>query len=151
MKILLAAINAKYIHTSPAVHLLKACAGEAAGLVETAEYTINQPLSEIRGDICPPRPDVLGFSCYLWNISQVEALVKDLARLRPEMDIWLGGPEVSFDPEAVRARLPVTGVMTGPGERTFAWLAGRYARGLAAPEQRVLPGEPLPLSETPFW
>ncbi len=152
MKILLVAINAQYIHTNPAVYSLKACAGEAAGLVEIAEYTINQPLAEIRGDLCRRRPDVLGFSCYIWNISYVEALVRDLALLLPETDLWLGGPEVSFDPEAVRKRLPVTGVLTGPGERTFAALAERYRQGLPASEQRIQRGqEPLPLAQIPFW
>lgn len=152
MKILLVAINSKYIHTNPAVYSLKACAGEAAELVEIAEYTINQPLAEIRGDLCRRRPDVLGFSCYIWNISCVEALVWDLARLLPETDLWLGGPEVSFDPEAVRQRLPVTGVLAGPGERTFAALADRYRRGLPAPEQRIQQGKaPLPLAQIPFW
>ena len=97
MKLLLAAINAKYIHSNPAVHSLKACAGEWESAVEIAEYTINQPVGQIRADIYRRHPDMIGFSCYIWNIGIVEALVRDLAAVLPQTDIWMGGPEVSYD------------------------------------------------------
>ena len=154
MKILLAAINAKYIHSNPAVHSLKACAGAAAESVEIAEYTINHPISEVRGDLYRRHPDVLAFSCYIWNMPYVEELIFDLKRMLPETDIWLGGPEVSYDAEKVLERLPVTGVMTGPGEAVFAWLSNRYREGRSAPPVRILrSGEygVIPLSEIPFW
>lgn len=151
MKILLVAINAKFIHTNPAVHSLKACAKEAAPLVEIREFTVNQPLSEIRSEICLCHPTVLAFSCYIWNISYVEALVQDLALVLPETDIWLGGPEVSFHGEEVLERLPVTGILSGPGENLFARLVERYRQGLPVPRRQVLAAEPLPLSQIPFW
>ena len=66
MKFLLAAINAKYIHSNPAVYSLRAYAGEGLRqYVELAEYTINQPMEEILADIYRRRPEVIGFSCYI--------------------------------------------------------------------------------------
>ena len=76
MKILLVAINAKYIHSNLAVYSLKAYAKAHAGEwdIELAEYTINQQMDEILMDIYRRRPDVLCFSCYIWNIEYVESL-----------------------------------------------------------------------------
>jgi radical SAM superfamily enzyme YgiQ (UPF0313 family) len=129
MKILLAAVNAKYIHANLAVCSLQAYAGEHVkeADVEIAEYTINQQKDDILMDIYRRRADILCFSCYIWNLDYIEELVRDMAKLRPDMPIWLGGPEVSYDAPDVLARLPeVTGVMKGEGEETFAGLCRFY-------------------------
>ena len=64
MKFLLAAINAKYIHSNPAIYSLRAYAGEELqSCVELAEYTINQPMQEILADIYVRKPDIIVFSC----------------------------------------------------------------------------------------
>lgn len=129
MKILLAAVNAKYIHANLAVCSLQAYAGEHVkeADVEIAEYTINQQKDDILMDIYRRRADILCFSCYIWNLDYIEELVRDLAKLRPDLPIWLGGPEVSYDAPDVLARLPeVTGVMKGEGEETFAGLCRFY-------------------------
>ena len=129
MKILLAAVNAKYIHTNLAVCSLQAYAGEhvKGADVEIAEYTINQQKDDILMDIYRRGADILCFSCYIWNLDYIEELVRDMAKLRPDMPIWLGGPEVSYDAPDVLARLPeVTGVMKGEGEETFAGLCRFY-------------------------
>ena len=129
MKILLAAVNAKYIHTNLAVCSLQAYAGEhvKGADVEIAEYTINQQKDDILMDIYRRGADILCFSCYIWNLDYIEELVRDMAKLRPDMPIWLGGPEVSYDAPDVLARLPeVTGVMKGEGEETFAGLCRCY-------------------------
>ncbi len=121
MKIILTAVNAKYIHSNLAVYSLKAYA--KCPDVELAEYTINQQLDEILMDLYKRRPDVLCFSCYIWNLDYVEALIREIHKLRPELPIWLGGPEVSYDSVEVLKRLPaVTGVMKGEGEETFSEL-----------------------------
>ncbi len=125
MKILLAAVNAKYIHSNLAVYSLMAYAGDRD--VEAAEYTINQQKEDVLMDIYKRKPDVLCFSCYIWNIDYIEELIGDLAMLRPGMQIWLGGPEVSYDAADVLARLgSVKGVMKGEGEATFAKLCRIY-------------------------
>lgn len=128
MKILLIGINAKYIHSNPAIYSLRSCVGQYKDMVEIAEYTINQRAEEIRQDIYLRKPDVLAFSCYIWNIALVGKLLPDLGRLLPEVPIWLGGPEVSYRGEALLEEFPqVTGVMQGEGEYTFYKLAEYYA------------------------
>ena len=131
MNILLAAVNAKYIHSNLAVYSLKAYAEAYTSCqVGLAEYTINQPLDQILMDLYKRKPDVLGFSCYLWNISYVEQLVCELHKVLPKTEIWLGGPEVSWNAEQVLERLPqVRGVMRGEGEETFLELIRYYEEG----------------------
>ena len=128
MKFLLVALNTKYIHSNPALYSLRAYAGpELQKQIELAEYTINHEFSEILGDIYKRKPDVLGFSCYLWNIRMVFELTKELKKLLPHTDIWLGGPEVSYDaPKVLSAHPEVTGVMVGEGEETFQELLSYY-------------------------
>lgn len=128
MKFLLAAINAKYIHSNPAIYSLKAYAGE--GLrehVELAEYTINQYMQDILADIYNRKPDVIGFSCYIWNWMMIQELLTELPKLLPDTDIWLGGPEVSYDADKIMTKFPrLTGIMIGEGEETFKELAEYY-------------------------
>lgn len=123
MNIILTAVNAKYIHSNLAVYSLKTYAepsvGEGCG-ISIAEYTINQRTDDILMDLYRKRPDILCFSCYIWNILYVEELVREMKKLLPEVEIWLGGPEVSYDSEEALRRLPeVRGVMKGEGEETF--------------------------------
>ena len=120
MKILLAACNAKYIHSNLAVYNLKSCSGEYSSRVVVKEYTINQIRDDILKDIYLEQPDVVCFSCYIWNLDYIEEIVLEIGKLRPDMPIWLGGPEVSYDAKEVLRRLPcVKGVMKGEGEKTF--------------------------------
>lgn len=130
MKILLTAINAKYIHSNLAVYCLKAYAEKKLDNlnIDIAEYTINQQLEDIMMDLYEREPDVLCLSCYIWNLHYVESLVREIHKVCPDMPIWLGGPEVSYDAEEVLERLPeVTGVMKGEGEQTFAELCNCYS------------------------
>ena len=128
MKILLIGINAKYIHSNPAIYSLRACVGEYKKNIEMAEYTINQQAEDIRKDIYLRKPDVIAFSCYIWNWSVISKLLPDLAKLLPGVPIWLGGPEVSYRAEAVLEEFPqVTGIMVGEGEYTFRMVAEYYA------------------------
>ena len=128
MKILLIGINAKYIHSNPAIYSLKACAGEYKSNIEIAEYTINQQAEDIRRDIYLRKPDVIAFSCYIWNWAVISKLLPDLKKLLPGVPIWLGGPEVSYRAESVLDEFPqVTGIMVGEGEYTFYKVAEYYA------------------------
>ena len=147
MKFLLVAVNAKYIHSNLGVYSLKAYAemrlkwGDRRGkegflpsavsademTIEIGEYTINNQMDMVLKDIYRRQPDVLGFSCYIWNIDYVMELVHDIHKVLPGCDIWLGGPEVSYDAGAVLRREPaVTGIMKGEGEETFARLMEYY-------------------------
>ena len=127
MNILLGACNAKYIHSNLAVYDLKACAGESRKYVKIREYTINQIKDEILKDIYMEQPDVVCFSCYIWNVSFVKELVADLVKILPDTDFWAGGPEVSYDAENFLKKNPgFLGVMVGEGEETFRELSEKY-------------------------
>ncbi len=128
MKFLLVAINSKYIHSNPAVYSLRAYAGPELGkATEIAEYTINHAFTEVLADIFKRKPDVLGFSCYIWNIGMVRELIAELHKLMPDVPVWLGGPEVSYDARKVLCEHPeVSGVMVGEGEETFRELLAYY-------------------------
>lgn len=128
MKILLIAVNAKYIHSNPAVYSLRAYAGERlAPYIEIAEYTINNKKEEILADIYRRNPDVAAFSCYIWNWSMISSMLAELPKIMPSVHIWLGGPEVSYNPNELMEKNPmVTGIMLGEGEETFKELAEHY-------------------------
>ena len=130
MKILLAACNAKYIHSNLAVYNLMAYAKKYKDVLVLREFTINQPRDEIMKHIYRERPDIVCFSCYIWNISFVKELASDLAQVMPETRFWAGGPEVSFDAEGFLSENPAfTGIMVGEGEQTFLELAEHYVEG----------------------
>ncbi len=120
MKIVLTTLNAKYIHSSLALSYLKAfCAPMNANIV-IREYTINNELLEIVSDIYRETPKIIGLACYIWNINMILALVKLIKKVLPQTIIILGGPEISFDSEAVMRENPaVDYIIRGEGESTF--------------------------------
>ncbi len=137
MKILLCALNSKYIHSNLAVHLLQAYvlnSSEYASLpekikpeIEVAEYTINNQMEDILADIYLKKPDVAAFSCYIWNWEYTRSIIRDLHKVLPDTDIWVGGPEVTFDAcKVLQENQDILGVMRGEGEGTFAELAISY-------------------------
>lgn len=160
MKILLTAVNAKYIHSNPGVYSLRAYAGEKPGReIQIAEYTINHRREDILADIYRHQPDMIGISCYIWNWSMVSSLLPEIPKILPDVEIWLGGPEVSYNPETLLEQYPmVRGIMVGEGEETFKELiekekpleeiAGIVYRG----EQiiRTKPRELTDISRLPF-
>lgn len=162
MNFLLMAINAKYIHSNPAVYSLRAYAKDVAGAeVSIAEYTINQRLQDILSDVYMRKPDAIGLSCYIWNWSMVQELLAELPKLLPDTDIWLGGPEVSYDGQAVLQQFPqVKGIMVGEGEETFRELLQWYADEKVSAVDKIsglyLPGgyaparEPMDMDKLPF-
>lgn len=137
MNILLTAINAKYIHSNLAVYSLRAyVAGEYRSSVEIAEYTINHRSEWILQELYRKNPDVLCFSCYIWNFDYVREIAAEYHKLRPKIPVWVGGPEVSYEVEQLFRENPAFfGVMTGEGEVAFARLVeyyhGLYTQGSA--------------------
>lgn len=119
MKVILATLNAKFIHTSLAIRLLKAYSGNEFD-IELAEYTIKDPVMNIVSDLFRRKPDVIGFSCYIWNIEETIKLVALIKKVLPEVKIVLGGPEVSYDTKYWMERVPeVDFIVMGDGEETF--------------------------------
>ena len=134
MKILLTAINAKYIHSNLAVYDLRAYAKEYRDSVELAEYTINHRSEYILQEIYKRKPDVLCFSCYIWNYEYVKEVASEFHKLRPEVPIWVGGPEVSYEIERMFVENPsFYGVVIGEGEATFSELCVllQWEKGIA--------------------
>lgn len=127
MKVLLTAINAKYIHSNPAVYSLKAYAAAYGDEVEIAEYTINNREEAILADLYEKNPGVIAFSCYIWNWQYIKQLLKEIPKVLPETDLWLGGPEVSFVCEKVTEEFPyIKGIVVGEGENTFCEILAKY-------------------------
>lgn len=161
MKFLLVAVNAKYIHSNPAVYSLKRFAGEYTDAVEIAEYTINNRMEDILEDIYRRKPDVIGFSCYIWNIGMVEKLMGELHKLLPKLPVFLGGPEVTYDADKLLRKYPyLTGIFIGEGEATFAQVVKYYVKKNPASLEDI-PGlmlrsgmtperKPLNLTDVPF-
>ncbi len=139
MKFLLVAVNAKFIHSNPAVYSLKAYARERLGDefwqgkgidVEIAEYTINMRAEDILADLFRREPDVAAFSCYIWNWRMIREVTAELVKVLPGIPVWLGGPEVSFEAREILEGSPaVKGIMLGEGEQTFAELLEYYGGG----------------------
>lgn len=133
MKVLLVAVNAKYIHSNLAVYSLKAYTekyGNNNHEIKVKEYTINQYAEEIIGDIYEEQADVIGFSCYIWNIEHMMQVINDLKAVSPKLQIIVGGPEVSYHPEQILTENPnIDYVMCGEGEETFRQFLDNYNNG----------------------
>lgn len=161
MKFLLTAVNAKYIHSNPAIYSLRAFAGEEfQEHIEIAEYTINQRAETILAQIYRQKPDVIAFSCYIWNWDMIQELLCELPKILPGIPIWLGGPEVSFEGTQIMEKYPqLTGIMIGEGEQTFLELLQFYVNrkgnlkdinGLLLPEGKTKERELTDISTLPF-
>ncbi len=130
MKILLTAINAKYIHSNLAIYSLRASAGKYQNMVELAEFTINNQKDDILQEIYKKKPDVLCLSVYIWNLEYVEDIAEEFHKLCPSVPIWVGGPEVSYEVEEfLKSHPAIFGVMIGEGENTFRELCEYYVDG----------------------
>ncbi|MDR3288114.1 MAG: B12-binding domain-containing radical SAM protein [Peptococcaceae bacterium] len=129
MRILLVALNAKYVHTNLALRYLRARIRPQFSDVALKEFTINEPLRKIAGEIFENKADVVGFSCYIWNIGRIAELVGALRLVCPRTRFVLGGPEVSYDPESWLKQIAADGIVLGEGEETFAELLSVWQRG----------------------
>jgi len=122
MKVICAALNAKFIHTNLAIRYLKAFAAPEFD-IQIKEYTIKDPAINIVTDLYQQKPDVIGFSCYIWNIEETLKIVNMLKKIDPELFIILGGPEVSYDTLEWMENYPgIDVIVMGEGELTFKQL-----------------------------
>lgn len=130
MKTVLVAINAKYIHSNLAVYSLRSYARTFGYEPELLEFTINQQKDQILKGIYEAKPDLLCFSCYIWNLSYAEEIIEDIKKILPEVTIWAGGPEVSYDaPKFLKRHPEVDGIMCAEGEKTLTELISYYEIG----------------------
>lgn len=163
MQILLVGISAKFIHQNLAVDTLRLYAKNQYGLCcNAAEFTINQPFDWILSEIYRQNPDLIGFSCYIWNWELIQQLGRALRKVLPEVKILLGGPEVSYDPADALRMAEADFVLSGEGEEPFSRLC--IALEKKTPLENVPsltwlrdgqpiknpPAPPLDLSKLPF-
>lgn len=119
MNIVLTTLNAKYIHTNLALRCLKAAAQPEFDPT-IVEYTIKDPAFNIVSDLYQYKPDVIGFSCYIWNIEETIRVIRMLRAVSPNIKIVLGGPEVSYDVhEWLRRVEEIDFIVMGEGEFSF--------------------------------
>jgi len=143
IKTLLVALNAKYIHSCLALYSLRAFCTKYQDYIETREFTVNQDYGFILREIFKCKPGIIGFSCYIWNIEIIVALVMDLKKLLPETIIILGGPEVSYEP----VECPADFVVKGEGEQRFLDLLSRCYEGIGSVEPII---DPIDINQLSF-
>lgn len=121
MNVLIATLNAKYIHSSLAVLTLAASCRRLPDItVTTREYTIHHPYLDMTSDLFAAQPDVIALSCYIWNWEMIKTLTALIKKVMPDVTIVLGGPEVSFDPEAIFQECPAADyLICGEGEEVL--------------------------------
>ncbi|MSR65223.1 MAG: DUF4080 domain-containing protein [Verrucomicrobiae bacterium] len=140
--IVLTTLNAKYIHASFGLRYLMANLGALQPRAKMLEFDINQRPVEIAEVILEQEPRIVGIGVYIWNVTQTTQLVADLKRLRPDLIIVLGGPEVSFETEQQEICRLADHVITGEGDLAFGELCRRLLAG-ERPGTKVIPA-PLP-------
>lgn len=122
MNIVLATLNAKYIHTNLAIRYLKSYAQPEYDAV-LAEYTIKDPTFNIVSDLYQKKPYIIGFSCYIWNIEETVRIIHMIKKVSPNTKIVLGGPEVSYDVHDWLQRIKeIDYIIMGEGELSFKQL-----------------------------
>lgn len=122
MNTILTTLNAKYIHTNLALRYLKGAALPEFNPI-IAEYTIKDPAFNIVSDLFQKKPDIVGFSCYIWNIEETIHVIKMLKTVCPDVKILLGGPEVSYDVHYWLRRVEeIDFIIMGEGETSFKQL-----------------------------
>ncbi len=151
--IVLATLNAKYIHASFGLRYLLANLGEHRDRAQLQEFDINQRPLEIAESLLQSGPKIIGLGVYIWNVTQTTQLVSVLKRLRPEVFIVLGGPEVSYETEGQPIVQLADFVITGEADLAFKELCGRLLALDLPPTKTIVPSLPqlgdlrLPYSE----
>jgi anaerobic magnesium-protoporphyrin IX monomethyl ester cyclase len=122
MNIICTTLNAKYIHTNLAIRYLKAYA-EPEFDVQLVEFTIKDPTMNIVTDLIQRNPNVIGFSCYIWNIEETIKAIKMIKKIDSTIRIVVGGPEVTYDVHEWMSNVPEFDfIALGEGEETFKQL-----------------------------
>lgn len=129
MKTLLVALNSQYVHSNLAVRYLKAACDASCGEIRVLEFTINEALGNIFASILREKPDIVAFSCYIWNIELVVKLAGDLKKSNPHISLIAGGPEVSFDDGGMLSG-HVDYIISGEGEEKLPFLLKQLNSGV---------------------
>ena len=119
-KIVLVGINSKYIHTNLGIRYIREYLKKNGLQIEIVESSINNSINEIIREIYEKKPDILGFSVYIWNVEYTFKIIKEIKKILPDTKIYLGGPEVSYDCEKIMTNIEeIDGIIAGSGEKSF--------------------------------
>src|SRR3954462_7166646 len=131
--IVLATLNAKYIHAAFGLRYLLANMGELRGQTTLCEFDINQRPIDIAERILAVEPSIVGLGVYIWNVAPTTELISILKSARPELTIVIGGPEVSFECDRQEIVRMADYVITGEADLAFAQLCRQLVAGEAPP------------------
>lgn len=145
-KIVLATINAKYIHASLGLRYLYANLKELQSRCEIKEFVIQTRAIDIVEKILESKPAIVGFGVYIWNIVETTNVVSLLKVIAPEIKVVLGGPEVSYESEGQAIVADADYVLTGPADISFYQLCTDIFNE-SAPTQKILKSKPVDLNE----
>ncbi|WPC44764.1 B12-binding domain-containing radical SAM protein [Clostridium sp. JS66] len=119
MKVVLTALNSKFIHSNLAIRYLKAYTKDLNYECILREFTINDRREKVLEQLIKEEPDVIAFSCYIWNIEFIQGLAKLINLVNPNIKILYGGPEVSYDSVSFLRENVGEYVIVGEGEETY--------------------------------
>ncbi len=143
-RIVLATVNAKYIHASLGLRYLFANMGELKPQTRLMEFTHDRPAAEIVEKILAEQPRIVGLGVYIWNVVHTAEIVALLKIAAPAVAVVLGGPEVSHELDAQALVQQADHTITGPGDLAFAALCRRILAGEQPPQ--VVHAEPVELA-----
>ncbi|MBP9900149.1 MAG: DUF4080 domain-containing protein [Verrucomicrobiota bacterium] len=123
--IVLATLNAKYIHASFGLRYLLANLGLLRPRAQLLEFDINQRPVDIVEALLAQNPRIIGLGVYIWNVAPTTEVVATLKRVRPEVTLILGGPEVSYETEHQEIVQLADHVITGEADLKFAEVCGQ--------------------------
>jgi len=144
--IILATLNAKYIHASLGLRYLHANLEELQSEARICEYTINTRPIDIVEELLIQQPRIIGFGVYIWNSEQTLAVISQLKTIAPQIAIVLGGPEISYETEQQSLMDYTDYVVTGAADKSFYRLCKDILNN-KPPEQKILQSKPLKLNE----
>ena len=140
-EIILSTLNAKYIHAAFGLRYLLANLGPLRARAAILEFDINQRPTNIAERLLASAPRIVGLGIYIWNVALTTELVAILKRVRPDLIVVLGGPEISYETEAQPIAALADFVITGEADLKFAELCGQLLAG-QRPATKILGAEP---------
>src|SRR5581483_6836748 len=141
-EIVLTTLNAKYIHAAFGLRYLLANLGPLRTRAAIIEFDLQQRAIDVVETILAREPRIVGLGVYIWNVAQATEVAATLKRVRPDVILVLGGPEVSFEMDRQEIVRLADYVVTGEGDFKFALLCQQILDG-APPAEKILPA-PLP-------
>ena len=143
--ILLTTLNARYSHASLGLRYLLANMGELRAQAKLMEFTINQRAIDIVEELLAESPRIVGFGVYIWNVRETTEVVALLKRIRPEITVVLGGPEISYETEQQAIYTEADHIICGQADLAFAELCQQLLAGDTS-AAKVITAAPLELN-----